>query len=562
MKSIKYINYWSLFAITILLVSACSRDFLNRPPTDAIVDANFYQTDAEVMAGTALLYSEVWFDYNATASYTIGDFRGGAAVSEYNHLDDDIFNISPYDADNETAWMSFFNVVGQSNLAIQNINRYAGSAVTPAIKQEAIAEARFMRALAYRYIVMNWGSVPIITNNQTLLTDTTISRNTVQSVWKFITNEMRAVAVDLPEKPYASGRITKWSAEGMLARFYLTRAGVESQGGVRNQTFLDSAKYYANDVIQNSGASLLTNYYNLFLYPYDNNSESLFELEWVYTPGAWGTANSAPGQLAFSTTIGNGDGWGGDFTATWWMLSQYAGINLYGTTGDTLRGRTLDQRLIATFMLPGFSYPEITQTVNGVNIKPFVYPNENAVNPGVASIKKYIIGQAIDVGGNAASQDYPNDTYMLRLAEMYLIYAEAELGNNASTSDPTALSYFNAVHTRAGLPPFAGPLTFDDIFKERILEFSMEGMSWYDLVSLHYWNPTKAFAIINSQYRGLFAIYTDVYPNPTQWTFVKSPWSTTTYVTANEGNFLIPIPGPELTQAPNLLKPPVDYYSK
>ena len=56
---------------------------------------------------------------------------------------------------------------------------------------------------------------------------------------------MRAAAADLPETASQAGRLTKWSAEGMLARFYLTRAGVESTGGSRKQQFLDSAKYYA-----------------------------------------------------------------------------------------------------------------------------------------------------------------------------------------------------------------------------------------------------------------------------------------------------------------------------
>ena len=64
-----------------------------------------------------------------------------------------------------------------------------------------------------------------------------------------------------------------------------------------------------------------------------------------------------------------------------------------------------------------------------------------------------MVGKAEDVGGQAAQQNYPNDTYMQRLAEMYLIYAEAVLGNNASTTDATALEYFNKVHTRAGLAP-------------------------------------------------------------------------------------------------------------
>ena len=431
----------------------------------------------------------------------------------------------------------------------------------------AIAEARFMRALAYRYLVSNWGDVPIIENNLDLLNDTSLHRNTVKSVWRFITREMRAVAEDLPEIAAQPGRVTKWSAEGMLARFYLTRAGVESTGpNGRNQSFLDSAKYYAQDVINNSGKSLLNSYAALFTYPYDNNSESLFELQWVYSPGSWGTQNSAPAYLAYSSDIANGDGWGGDKGATWWMLSQYEGIV---ASGDTmLKGRTLDQRLKATYMMPGASYPEITQTLNGVDQK-LVFPYVTG-DVNFASIKKYVVGKAKDVGGQAAQQNYPNDTYMMRLAEMYLVYAEAVLGNNASTTDATALSYFNKVHTRAGLAPYADPvtgaaipLTFDEIFKERAKEFAMESMTWYDLVSLHYYNPDKAYAILNSQDRGLYNIAPDVFPNPTSWTIKKTVWATSERkINANSGNFLLPVPSAEISQAPNLdeaTHPAVEY---
>jgi len=57
---------------------------------------------------------------------------------------------------------------------------------------------------------------------------------------------MRACVNDLPDVGFQTGRVNKWSAEGMLARFYLTRAGVESVNGVRNQQFLDSARYYSD----------------------------------------------------------------------------------------------------------------------------------------------------------------------------------------------------------------------------------------------------------------------------------------------------------------------------
>jgi hypothetical protein len=48
-------------------------------------------------------------------------------------------------------------------------------------------------------------------------------------------------------------------------------------------------------------------------------------------------------------------------------------------------------------------------------------------------------------------------------------------------------------------------------------------------------------------------------PNPTEWTFTKTSWYTERMINANEGNFLLPIPNVELSQAPNLQKAPVDY---
>jgi len=416
-------------------------------------------------------------------------------------------------------------------------------------------------------LVMDFGPVPIITNNLVLLTDTSTEKNTVSSIWRFITSEVRAAEVDLPDVPI-TGRVSKWSAEGMLARFYLTRAGVEAVGGVRNQTFLDSAKYYSDRVIRLSGKQLLSNYASLFKYPYDNNTESLFELQWVYikrTPTVgYGQGNSVVSQMTFSSTItSNGDGWGGDFSATWWMLSLYDGIAIYGdAVADTaMLGNSPDTRLLATFMLPGVVYPEITQTLNGAN-QPLKFPLTNDDGRNFASIKKYICGQKVDMGGQNDQQDYPQDTYMMRLAEMYLIYAEAALGDAASSTDGTALAYFNAVHTRAGLPPVSS-LNFDLIFNERIKEFAMESMAWYDFVNLHYYNPQKAYSIINSQDRGVFNAQPDNFANPTKWTFQKSPHYRNTVRTVNayDGNFLIPLPAAEVSQAPNLRKPAVDYYA-
>jgi starch-binding outer membrane protein, SusD/RagB family len=557
------INYLLVIVSAITVLAGCKKDFLDQPPQSSVTANTFYKNDDQLLAGTSLLYSKVWFDYNDKAMYNLGDFRGGSAFSAWNDRGNVMFNTTGDNGENGASWRAFFNVVAQSNLTIYNIEKFSGDGVSERMKKITIAEARYMRALAYRFLVMNWGPVPIIENNVDHLFDTSITRNTVPSVWRFITREMRAAAEDLPLTPVQDGRLTKWSAEAMLARFYLTRAGVESSGGARKQEFLDSAKYYAARVINNSGKRLLDNYEDLFKYPYDNNPESLFELQWVFAgPTIWGTNNSMPEYLAYNPDISYG-GWGGDKGATWWLIQQYDGFTHMGT--DSLKGRTLDQRLHATFMLPGFVYPEITSVSTK---KALVFPQTGTDN-NFCNVKKYVCGSPLDWPTrpeNAASQHYPNDTYMMRLAEMYLIYAEAAIGNNASTTDATAIQYFNEVHTRAGLPEWTlsgtnpnGPLTLDDVFSERFKEFAMEGMSWYDLVSLHYWDPSRAFSILNSQDRGLFFTTVDNVGNPTVWTFIKTSWFSERTITANEGNFLLPIPNAELSQAPNLAKPPVDY---
>lgn len=573
--NIKTIHWLVILLVTISFLS-CKKSFLERPPTDTIVDANFYKTDAQLAAATALLYNKVWYDYNENPAFSFGDIRAGTTFRGYNERGNVEFNTTDITPENRRAWSSLFVVVGQSNLVIANVNRYAGSGVSQQAKKTAIAEARFMRAAAYRLLVMNWGEVSVIENNLDLLNDPSVKKNTVKSIWRFLTREMRAVAEDLPvdREP---GRVTKWSAEGMLARFYLTRAGVEANGGARNQEFLDSAKYYAQRVITQSGKKLKANYPDLFRYPYDNNEESLFELQWVFLPGnaGYGFGNGAVSQINPSSEI-SAEGWGGDKAATWWMLGLYEGFT---ASGDTmLSGRTLDQRLKATFMLPGFVYDEITRTYipsgssTKVDQKPYIVPYTNDAQRNFANIKKYVIGQGKDFGiPTMEPQRYPNNTYMMRLAEMYLIYVEATLGNNASTSDGTAVQYFNTIRNRAGLANYADPqngnplpITLDAILNERFKEFAMEGMAWYDLVSLHYWNPQKAYDILNSQDRGFYWIEPDIRNAPaSNWVIKKTPWAVPPgnirQINANSGNFRIPIPSVEMAQAPWLGEAAVDY---
>lgn len=530
-------------------MASCKSDFLDRRPEDTIVDANFYQTADQVLAGTAPLYNQVWFSYNDKASHGLGDARGGVLYSGSYQIENTEMRTTATTSEVQTAWQSFFNIIGQSNLLINNIEKYAAASVPDNIKQHAIAEARFMRGLAYSYLVQNWGPVPIITNNNTLLQDTTLPRNTVESVWQFIIRDISFAANTLPATPVQVGRLHKWAAEGMLAKMYLTRAGVGASNGSRNQSDLDSAKYFSKRVIDNSGASLMRDYEELFMTKNNNNPESLFALQWKYD-GTWGAQNSVQAFLAFGSSItGFSDGWGGDIGASKYIMDQYD---------------PNDKRRKATFMYPGDHYSYIHQDVGGGVIKELDVPVQSK-DPDTgdpynsrAWVKKYVVGRPEDNSGKVQQQRTEINTYMLRLADVYLIYADAVLGNNTSTSDPLALQYFNAVRSRANLSTKTS-ITYDDIFNERFLEFAMEGQAWYDLVRLFYFNPTKALDIIARQDRGAYRVYPDRTVGATSWEVRADPADNSRFFPVTAANFFLPIPSTEMTKAPNLNKPPVPY---
>ncbi|MEQ9438268.1 MAG: RagB/SusD family nutrient uptake outer membrane protein [Cyclobacteriaceae bacterium] len=542
MKIFRYNIYVACLLLTGLF-AGCQDEFLDRPPLSSIVDGNYYQTAEQVLAGTAPLYNIVWFSYNDKASHGIGDARGGVLTSGSYQLENIQMNTTGVTAENGSAWRSFFNVVGQSNTVINNINQYAAESVPESIKRHGIAEARFMRGLAYSFLVQNWGAVPIITNNTTLLQDTTKSRNTIESVWQFIIRDMRYAASVLPESPVQEGRLTRWSAEGMLSKMYLTRAGIS---GTQNAADLDSAAFFAKSVIDNSGGRLMEEYADLFKTSNNNNAESLFALQWVYN-GDWGANNSVQAYLAYGSEItGFADGWGGDIGASLYILNKYEDFNT-------------DERRKATFMFPAAHYSDITQVPAGGSAQELRVPVNSTDADGQAYnsrvwVKKYVVGRPEDNGGEVLQQRTSMSTYMLRLADVYLVYAEAVLNSNPSE----ALTYLNLVRERAGLAPKTA-ITWQDIFDERLVEFAMEGQSWYDFVRLHYYDPQRAYDILSNQDRGFFRIYPDQTPDPTSWSIEIDESDDTRKYTVNSSNFYLPLPATELSRAPNLRKPPVPY---
>lgn len=496
--------------LLLLAIQGCKKEFLNRPPLSAPTAGTFYANDADILAGTGPLYNASWGPYNGTTMNAIGDVLGGNLLwDNYNNRGAYInFSVSATDASGalQSAYNAFWSVIANANVVAYNIE-HAAPGASAAGRNSGLAECRFMRAAAYYYLALNWGPVPIIYDNITQLGDTSIRRNNLDDVWKFVIMDLTWAKNNLAANPLQPGRITKWSAEGMLARAYLIHAGLGGSGGARNQADLDSAKFYAGDVCNNSGLSLMPNYYDLFTSKNFSGTtvpaECLFGLYWVPS-GTWFVQNHMQANLAYSSLITQtGDGWGGSFGASPSLLEYYFDPK---NKADSVRRR-------ASFFMPNDNYADINQAAGGWHVDTALFNNGKIYIPGQkgnggndrAYIKKNVVGSPADNGGLGGQQNVNLNTHMLRLSEIYLVYADAILGNGASTSDAEALKFYNAVRARAGVAPKSS-ITYDDIFLEKKIEFAFEGHAWYDWKQWYYFDPTRALQYFSTQNRGNYNI--------------------------------------------------------
>ena len=502
--------------LTVISLS-CSKEFLEREPLDALTMDTYYQSYEEIRAAVAPLYSTVWFEYNDKGSFSFGDCLGGNMINPWSYEDFVYFTYTSLDQTIGSGWASLYRVVGHANLHIRNIQQNASESITEEQKMQVIGEARFMRAVAYFYLVRLWGNVPIINDNIALIDDYVVPLNLAEDVYQYIINDLNYAVEYLPGTDPEPGRVTSWAAKAMLAKVYLAFSGYGSNDGTRDQSRLDSVIYYADDVIRNGPYDLMENYPDLFLIENDNNIESIFAWQWI--AGNYGDGNSFQAYFAVNGTItGVGDGWGGAVTAT-------VGLSEMFTTQDRVRRK-------ATYMMPDDHYDDLNASGGG-------YTHEE---PG-ANIKKYVVGTPDDNNGQVRFMSAANNTYILRYAELLLIYAEAILGNDASTTDPDALEAFNRVRDRAGVFNLS-ELTFRDIFDEKRRELALEGNTWFEIVSWWYFRPEEALAYIATQDRGRYL-----------------PGETSTHETYSPPDSKMQLPYPESEVAQNDLfnQPPVPY---
>ena len=547
---------YTLAIAGILSFSSCANDFLEQKNSYQISQENFFDNDEAVSQAVMPLYSYVWYDFNDKFYYGMGDGRANNITAQYSDY------VYPYTNFTETglstglteAWGALYSVVAQANNTINNIANNSTANVSETAKIQGIAEARFMRGLAYWYISSLWGCAVIYNNTQDLVNNYVVSPNPVADGIEFAIRDMEYAAVHLPSASPATGRVNKYAAYAMLSRFYLSMAGLTTSGrydgsnvatdanrGTRNEYYLDAAKKAAAAVIEEGPYKLADTYAELFAAStFNNNSESIFQLQ--FQAGAEdGLAQSMTRFLAWSTQVNQGNSWGGSTYCSydlWEEFKEYEDQTLGTKVDDAIRRHNC----IASY---GESYPELSANPE----KPYVYgETENAGSQG-ANIKKYVIGTNA-VNGFAVNNNSGINTYMMRLAEVYLNYAEATLGNNGKTTDATALKYFNALRTRAGVAT-KNSLTFEDIRHEFRVETAFEGLYWYFIVRRGYYQQQEMVNYVNHQHRN--ASY---YKSATHEYVLSEDYAEPgpSVATATAKNLTLPIADTDQTKNP-LLKP-------
>ncbi|MCH3994390.1 MAG: RagB/SusD family nutrient uptake outer membrane protein [Prevotella sp.] len=490
-----------------LTFSSCADDFLDQKNTHQLSQETFFDSDEAVEESVWPLYSYVWYDFNDKFYYGMGDGRANNITAQYSNY------IYPYTNFTETslsqglteAWASLYSVVAQSNNTINNIENYSTSNVSEDAKVQTIAEARFMRGVAYWYISSLWGCAVIYDNTANLVNNYIVSPCSRVDGIEFAIRDLEYAAKFLPAKSLGEGRVNKYSAYGMLSRVYLSMAGLTTSGqyngtniqtdfntGIRNPYYLDLTKKAALKVINESDASLLDDYSKLFdASTIDNNSESLFQLQFLAGTNVGGAAQSMTRFFAWSTTVADQNAWGGATYCSydlWEEFKEYNDKTLNNIIDDKIRRHCS----VASY---GEEYPELSTDVSN----PYVYGVTETAGEQGANIKKYVIGTK-KVNGFSEPNNSGINTYMLRLPEVYLNYVEADLGNADKTTNPESLTLFNAIRKRAQVP-IKNAITYEDLRHEFRMEFAFEGLYWYQLIRRGYYHQQEVVNYINQQNR-------------------------------------------------------------
>ena len=488
----KYIKHSIFGVILALSLSACMKDLDQEPiDPDSFTEKDVFKNATEAKGALAKIYASLSLTGQKGPSGD-GDIAGADEGSTgYTRMQfylqvastdeaiirwsdagvPDFHNMSWTPAN--TFNNAYYNRLGQQ---IAFANSFIDNAQALASDPEVayyIAEARFIRAYAYYNVIDAFGKAPLVTSSKA---DLKPAQNTRAELFNFVESELK----DLEGKLKAAraneyGRVDVVAAQALLARLYLNA-----------KVYIGQDKYtdcitYAKKVIASSYSLNTTDannngtaYDELFLA--DNNSNGaqnefifLASFDGLNTKTYGGTAfiiHGATGGNMNASSLGINDGWSG-LTAPKEFVNKF---EVSARNGNNEPTAWKDKR--AMFYTDG-------QTYENTDLKDFT-------KSGYA-ITKFKNITSTGAAGKDPEKKFPDtDLPLIRLAEVYLTYAEAVLRGGTGGDRATALGYINQLRSRAYGNASGNiadsDLTLDFILDERARELYWEGLRRTDLI--------------------------------------------------------------------------------
>ncbi|MDB5157430.1 MAG: RagB/SusD family nutrient uptake outer membrane protein [Mucilaginibacter sp.] len=468
LNSLKLIFSLSGVLFCICFLGSCKKLVEIDSPTNTITATETFSNHKNTEAAMSGIYYSM---SSPNSNYLTGaiSFYCGSGADELipydvNGNQNVVSNIFPNTITNDDGtvlnyfWTPAYNFIYQSNALIEGVAASGG--LSQSDKAAFTGEAKFIRALNFFYLVNFFGDIPYPTSTNYKI-NAVLKRTSKDIVYTNIIADLQD-AENLLSDDYSTGngdriRANKWAAAALLARVYLYKGD-----------YLNAEKQSSLVIGNTSLFSLNPDLNKVFLSVKLGNNEAI--LQWL--------PNTT--QAPYNGT-----------TEGVYTIPDFGGLPGYNISNQLLGAfETGDQRKVAWIG---------STTVSSTT---YYYPY------------KFKIGVTSAVV-NTPPTEYPT---VLRLAEQYLIRAEAE-ANNAGSGLSGAISDLNIIRNRAGLPNL--PATLDKtqvlaaVMQERRIElFDEWGHRWLDLKRTGQIDDVMSKATPLKNFGSTWQSYQQLYPIP------------------------------------------------
>ncbi|MEO9474761.1 MAG: RagB/SusD family nutrient uptake outer membrane protein [Cyclobacteriaceae bacterium] len=486
--------------VLVILISGCSDELLETSPKGTLLSSVYFKTEQQVEEALLstydvlghqkgydlgfapfLLVSEVLSDDAYAGGQDAGD---GAGSDELNR-----FQVSTASGTAHSLWKKNYYGIARANFTIEKASELENS--TEEFVNNVIGQAKFLRAYFYFEQVQFFENIQLVTKVLSP-SEAFMPQADPAEVYNQIASDLvDAIAVLPADYGSEQGKATKWAAKALLGRVYLFENGVYGNGLTAGETSVDAAYVLAEleDVIQNSGHDLVSDYASVFTAAEEFGQESVFEISYAGEPvgGDWGSEQYVEGNLAAQMMGPRASG----------SAIYYRGWSFGIPTHKLYQALDGDPRQSMTIITQ-----EEILAESGAALNTAAYQHTGYYNA------KYTT-KIVDRGSQGTPELHNMTNFrVIRFSDVLLM--AAEIGQN--------VSYINRVRARVGLTDL-GAYSEEALWNERRMELSGEGIRYFDLLRRGQTvaqSELTMTGIIGPNYTGESAVYDVTYNTGTR----------------------------------------------